>query len=94
MVCSCHYSQIHGLMEKAIFVRSTGGLHASLAAKLVQLAQQYNVDFELHYKDKVVDLKSILGLMSLCVPEGENITIVAIGKSSELALESLSELFQ
>jgi phosphocarrier protein len=81
-------------MERAVFIRSTGGIHASLAAKLVQLAQQYSVDFELHYKDKVVDLKSILGVMSLCIPEGENVTIIANGLSAEKALDSLVNILE
>jgi len=55
-------------MEKEIMIKSTTGLHASLAAKVVQAASKYNVDIELHYQDKVVDLKSILALMSLAVP--------------------------
>jgi phosphocarrier protein len=64
-------------MEKKIVVKSTVGLHASLAAKVVQAASKYSVDITLHYHDKVVDVKSILGLMSLAVPQGENVIVVA-----------------
>ena len=49
-------------MEKEIMIKSTTGLHASLAAKVVHTASKYAVDIEPHYGDKVVDLKSILGL--------------------------------
>ena len=52
-------------MEKTIVVKSTVGLHASLAAKIVQAASNYSVDIFLHYKTKTIDVKSILGLMSL-----------------------------
>ena len=69
---------------------STTGLHASLAAKVVQAASRYSVDIELHYKDKVVDLKSILALMSLAVPHGENVRIVARGARSEEAIKDVS----
>ena len=37
-------------MEKTIVVKSTVGLHASLAAKVVQAASKYAVDIYLHYK--------------------------------------------
>ena len=67
------------LMERKIVVKSTVGIHASLAAKVVQTASRYSVDIDLHYHDKVVDVKSILGLMSLAIPQGENVVVVATG---------------
>lgn len=77
-------------MEKEIMIKSTTGLHASLAAKVVQSASKYNVDIELHYQDKVVDLKSILALMSLAVPRGENVRIIARGTRAEEAIKDVS----
>lgn len=77
-------------MEKEIMIKSTTGLHASLAAKVVQAASKYNVDIELHYQDKVVDLKSILALMSLAVPRGENVRIIARGTRAEEAIKDVS----
>ena len=59
------------MKSEQITIASTAGLHAQLAAKLVNTASKYSVDFRLHYKDKVIDLKSILGLMSLAIPYGE-----------------------
>jgi phosphocarrier protein len=81
-------------MEKEIIVKSTVGLHASLAAKVVQAASKYAVDITLHYHDKVVDVKSILGLMSLAVPHGENVVIVAQGDQAEKAIDEIAELLQ
>ncbi|NLB11551.1 HPr family phosphocarrier protein [bacterium] len=76
-------------MRKEITLKSTEGLHASLAVKLVQTATKYTVDFELHYKNKVVDLKSILGLMSLAIPSGENVKIIATGKQASEAIKDI-----
>ncbi len=81
-------------MEKEIVVKSTVGLHASLAAKVVQAASKYAVDITLHYHDKVVDVKSILGLMSLAIPHGENVVIVAQGNQAEKAIDEIAELLQ
>ena len=82
-------------MEKKIVIKSTVGLHASLAAKVVQSASKFDVDIKLHYKDKVVDVKSILGLMSLAIPSGENVVLVASGDQALTAIEEieLSRLF-
>ncbi|MCK9235740.1 MAG: HPr family phosphocarrier protein [Acholeplasmataceae bacterium] len=79
-------------MEKEITIRSTTGLHATLAAKVVQTASKYAVEIELKYGDKVVDLKSILALMSLAVPYGENVKIIAKGKRAEEAIKDVSSI--
>lgn len=81
-------------MEKEIVIRSTVGLHAKLAAKVVQTASKYSVDINLVYHDKVVDIKSILGLMSLAVPQGENVKIVATGEQAEQAIDEIAELLE
>ena len=79
-------------MEKKILIKSTVGLHASLAAKVVQAASKYDVDIRLHYGDKVVDVKSILGLMSLAIPSGENVVLVASGDQASVAIEEIEKI--
>ena len=79
-------------MEKKIVIKSTVGLHASLAAKVVQSASKFDVDIKLHYKDKVVDVKSILGLMSLAIPSGENVVLVASGDHALTAIEEIEKI--
>lgn len=81
-------------MKRAIFIENTGGLHSRLAAKIVQTANKYPVDIELHYENKVIDLKSILGLMSLVIPYGKNVTLVATGTRAEEALEDIIQAFK
>ena len=71
---------------------STVGLHASLAAKVVQAASKYAVDINLIYNDKVIDVKSILGLMSLAIPAGENVVIEANGDQAESAINDIATL--
>ena len=82
------------LMERKIVVKSTVGIHASLAAKVVQTASRYSVDIDLHYHDKVVDVKSLLGLMSLAIPQGENVVVVATGDQAEAAINAIAELLE
>ncbi len=79
-------------MQKSIIVKSTVGLHASLAAKVVQAASKYAVDINLIYKDKTIDVKSILGLMSLAIPSGENVIIEANGDQAEAAIADIEEV--
>lgn len=79
------------MKEYKIIIGSTAGIHARLAAQLVQTASKYAVDFDLIYKDKVVDLKSILGLMSLNVPFGETVLLKVYGDRCE---EAAAEIYQ
>ena len=80
------------IMEKKIVIKSTVGLHASLAAKVVQAASRFDVDIKLHYGEKVVDVKSILGLMSLAIPSGENVILVASGDQALTAIEEIEKI--
>ena len=80
------------VMEKKIVIKSTVGLHASLAAKVVQAASRFDVDIKLHYGEKVVDVKSILGLMSLAIPSGENVILVASGDQALTAIEEIEKI--
>lgn len=81
-------------MQKQIVVKSTVGLHASLAAKVVQAASKYSVDINLHYNNKVIDVKSILGLMSLAIPRGENVIIEATGDQAESAIADIASILE
>lgn len=79
-------------MEKTIMIKSTAGLHAELAAKIVQTASKYDVDIRLVYAHVTIDAKSILGLMSLAVPQGENVKLVAIGDKAALAIAAIEKI--
>ncbi len=81
-------------MQKEIVVKSTVGLHASLAAKVVQAASKYDVDIKLHYKNKVIDVKSILSLMSLAIPQGDNVVVEATGEQAEAAIEDIASILE
>jgi phosphocarrier protein len=46
----------------------------------------------LHYDNKTIDVKSILGLMSLAVPSGENVIIEANGDQAEAAINEIAAI--
>lgn len=79
-------------MKTEITLKSTAGLHASLAAKVVQLSSKYDAEIIIKYYNKTVDAKSILGLMSLAVPSGENVQIIAKGNEADKALNELKKI--
>ncbi|MBW8348729.1 phosphocarrier protein HPr [Bacillus sp. IITD106] len=81
-------------MEKQFTVTSDTGIHARPATMLVQTASRFSSDIQLEYKDKKVNLKSIMGVMSLGIGKGVQITISADGSDEQEAMAGIEELFQ
>lgn len=79
-------------MDKKITIKSTHGLHAQLANKLVQVSNKYDVDVRLEYENVIIDAKSILGLMSLAVPHGENVLLIAEGNDADIAINEIENI--
>lgn len=82
------------MVEKQFKVTAETGIHARPATLLVQTASKFESDIQLEYKGKKVNLKSIMGVMSLGVGQGADITIIADGGDSENAISSLEELMK
>lgn len=76
---------------KSFLIIDETGIHARPATILVQTATKFDSDIELEYNSKKVNLKSIMGVMSLGVGKGAEVTIYADGKDEEEAIESISE---
>lgn len=82
------------MVEKQFTVITDTGIHARPATLLVQTASRYSSDIQLGYKEKKVNLKSIMGVMSLGIGKDAVITISADGSDEEEALAGIEELFQ
>jgi phosphocarrier protein HPr len=77
------------MLEVSYKIDSTDGVHARVATAMVNAAQRYSVDMKLIYKDKIIDVKSILGLMSLAIPRGEDIVLISSGERAEEAIRQV-----
>ncbi|HBV23145.1 MULTISPECIES: phosphocarrier protein HPr [Jeotgalicoccus] len=76
---------------KSFLIIDETGIHARPATILVQTATKFDSDIELEYNSKKVNLKSIMGVMSLGVGKGAEVTIYADGKDEAEAIEAISE---
>ena len=78
-------------MEKKEFhITAETGIHARPATMLVQTAGKYGSDITLEYNGKSVNLKSIMGVMSLGVGQGADVTITADGDDAKEAIEGIT----
>jgi len=79
-------------MEKRDFhVTAETGIHARPATILVQTASKFSSDINLVYNEKSVNLKSIMGVMSLGVGQGADVTITAEGDDEADAMKAIEE---
>ena len=79
-------------MEKRDFhIIAETGIHARLATLLVQAASKFGSDVNLEYNGKSVNLKSIMGVMSLGVGQYADVTITAEGDDEKDALDAIAD---
>ena len=76
-------------MEKKFTIIDEMGLHARPATVLVNTAGKFASDVTLDYNGKTVNLKSIMGVMSLGVPHNAEVTITAEGDDAAEAIDAL-----
>lgn len=75
--------------EKKVEITNETGLHARPASKFVQKAGTFKSDITIIYGKKEVNAKSIMGVLSLGVSQGNEITIKCEGEDAETAVEEL-----
>lgn len=76
-------------MEKKFTIIDEMGLHARPATVLVNTAGKFASELTLDYNGKAVNLKSIMGVMSLGVPHNAEVTIKAVGDDAAEAIDAL-----
>ena len=67
------------------------GLEARPVAQLVQVASQFNSEIYVEVGKKKVNAKSIMGMMTLGLDAGEEITLSANGEDEEAAMSSIEQ---
>ena len=78
--------------QKSYVIIDETGIHARPATMLVQTASKFESDIQLEYNAKKVNLKSIMGVMSLGVGKDAEITIYAEGSDEKEAIDAISEV--
>lgn len=80
------------MVEKTIEITNPTGLHARPAALFVQTAGKFTANIWINMDHKKVNAKSIMGLISLAVSKGTEITIIADGEDEDLAMKEIVDL--
>ncbi|OLN22375.1 phosphocarrier protein HPr [Domibacillus antri] len=82
------------MSKKTFTVTADTGIHARPATLLVQTASKFSSDINLEFNGKTVNMKSIMGVMSLGIGKGAEIAISADGSDETAALEAITSLLK
>ena len=70
------------------------GIHARVAAKLVETARRFQAEVFLEKDGLEVNGRSILGILTLFCPQGSRLTIRAEGVDADAAMEAFAALIE
>lgn len=82
------------MITRDIIVKSSTGLHARPATLLVKKASSFKSDVYIEFNGKKANVKSLIGVLSLAVTSGANITVSASGDDEALAVEEVCKLIE
>lgn len=79
------------MIKKLVKINLSTGLEARPVAQLVQVASQYNSEIHVKVGEKKVNAKSIMGMMTLGLDAGEEVTLLVNGEDEEAAMNSIEK---
>ncbi len=82
------------MVRKNIVVINKSGLHARPASNLVKAASKFKSDITIIFKEKNINVKSLLNVLSAGIVSGSEITLECDGEDEEQALKTLTELIE
>jgi len=82
------------MIKQQIKLTNKYGLHARAAAKLVDTANKFTSEIQIHTSKRHSDAKSIMGMLTLGAGRGSMIEIWAQGKDSRKAINTIVTLIE
>ncbi len=82
------------MISRSMTVKNAIGLHARPATFFIQKANSYKCSIWVEKEDCRVNAKSLLGVLSLGIAQGTEITIIADGQDEAEAIDGLDALVE
>lgn len=82
------------MYTKQIVVQCDSGLHNKQATYFVQKANEFSSSIWLESDNRKMNAKSLLGIMSLGIIPGTEVTLMAMGPDEEAAVNALEKLLE
>ena len=81
------------MVKRSVTIQTELDMNSRPVAHLVQEASQYSSRVRIEMENKQINAKSIMGMMSLSLSEGEEVTIFTEGEDEEKAAEGIKTFF-
>lgn len=78
------------MVEKTVTIKSELGLHLRPAGLLCGKAMEYESQILIRFRNREFNAKSVLSVLSACVQQMDEITLVCKGADEKKALEELT----
>ncbi len=82
------------MKEIKVLVVDPVGLHARPATVAVNAASKFKCDVKVSFKERSVNMKSIMGVMSLGIPTQSEITITCEGEDEDAAVAAIEQILR
>ncbi len=79
------------MIQKSIQIKLETGLEARPVAMLVQVASQFESTVYINSENRKVNAKSIMGMMSMGLESGAEVTVIAEGSDEEAAVAEIEK---
>ena len=79
------------MIRREMTIELAKGLEARPVAVFVQVASQYDCSIIVEYREKRVNAKSIMGMMSLGIAQGEKVVVIADGPDEKAAISGIEK---
>lgn len=80
------------MIKDQLVIKNKRGLHTRAAAKLVDTARKFASHIELHFRDRTIDCKSIMGVITLGAQQHNVVEIILNGEDEHDALSAIHTL--
>ena len=82
------------MKEISVTVIDPVGLHARPATVAVNAASKFKCEVKVAYKGRTVNMKSIMGVMSLGIPTQSEITVSCEGEDEDVAVKTIEDVLR
>ena len=82
------------MVTRNLTMQNGVGLHANPASLFIRKANSYKCSIWVEKEDCRVNAKSLLGVLSLGITKGTEITLIADGADETSAIDGLAELIE
>ena len=82
------------MISKTVVVQNQVGLHARPATFFIQKSNEFKSSIWVEKEERRVNAKSLLGVLSLGITKGTEITIITDGTDEKEVIEALENLIE